>query len=74
MKLRVQLIIKSLDDVKADCGESHNKVLRELGNWDATAQHEENRIYTSKDEESIDGGACRPGTNVRKEMLSSKGT
>jgi hypothetical protein len=50
------------------------KVLRELGNWDATAQLGENRIYTSKDEESIDDGAYKPGTNVRKEMLLSKGT
>ena len=61
-------------NVKADCGESHKKVLRELGNWDATAQHGENRIYTSKDEESIDDGAYKPDTNVRKEMLLSKGT
>lgn len=72
--LRMQLIIKSLDDVKADCGESHKKVLRELGNWDATAQLREGGIYTSKDEESIDGGAYKPGTNVRKEMLLSRGT
>ena len=53
---------------------SHKKVLRELGNWDATAQLGENRIYTSKDEESIDDGAYKPGTNVRKEMLLSKVT
>ena len=74
MELRVQIIIKSLDDVKADCGESRKKVLRELGNWDATAQLGENGIYTSKDEESIDNGAYKPGTGVQKEMLLSKGT
>lgn len=53
---------------------SHKKVLRELRNWDATAQLRESGIYTSKDKESIDDGAYEPGTNMRKEMLLSKGT
>jgi hypothetical protein len=74
MELRVQIITKPLDDVKADCGESRKKVLGELRNWDATAQLGENGIYASKDEESMDNGAYKPGTSVRKEMLSSKGT
>ena len=31
MELRVQLIIKSLDDVKADCGEESSQGIGELG-------------------------------------------